>query len=156
MSSGSALSRQYSNVAPMVCIRPRLGSPIWALISELLIALGLPPLSDCICASTKPSRLAGKCSIDSACSTTPVHCPTPAVPDILPPIQLAIPPTNEPTGPNPDCNPPRKPDIIACPAGCNRFLSRLIGPLCALIHPAILDTQLVTFFQMNVRPSQKP
>src|ERR1017187_1865134 len=94
--------------------------------------------------------------MDSACSTTPVHWLTPEPPDIFPPIQLAMPPTNEPTGPNPDCNPLRKPSMMAVPAGRNRPLSRLSGPLCALIHPAILETQLVTFFQTKVRPSQKP
>src|SRR3954462_15421926 len=43
MSADRLESRWRLTVLPIVCIRPRDGSPFWALTSVLLIACGFPP-----------------------------------------------------------------------------------------------------------------
>src|SRR5207302_9732424 len=66
------------------------------------------------------------------------------------------PPTNGPTGPNPAFSPDSRPPISAVPAGYSRDLSRLTGPLCALIHLAMPLIQVVTLVQMAVSPFHSP
>src|SRR6478752_869925 len=67
-----------ANVLPMVCMRPRDGSPARALLSVRLIAFGFPPDSLCIWRSTRGSRFAGRPSIRSACRARPLQRCTPA------------------------------------------------------------------------------
>src|SRR4051812_14162254 len=144
------------NVDPMVCIRPRDGSPRAALMSQLLIAYGLPPDSRCIRLRTTPSHDAGCPSIARACRTTLDHCDTPR-PYVVAPVGTAnrelrscatvCPPTlltKSHAGPAPDCNPLRNPPMIALPAGMRSCASMFSGPLCALIQSAIPEIHPVT------------
>src|SRR5213078_517446 len=71
--------RYALNVEPMVCIKPRDGSPRCALISVRLIAFGLPPDSWFMRRSTVCNHEPGCPSAANACRINGAHCATPAL-----------------------------------------------------------------------------